>query len=299
MWRTADRALIRDIAAIVAADCFVGMSFGAIAVASGLPLWAAVAMSILIFAGGAQFLAASLVAAGNPVAAVLGGLLLNARHLPFGMAVGDVLGRGATRLAGSHIMVDESVAFALAQPDPRKRRAAYWLTGVALFVAWNAGGLVGAMVGSAIGDPGTFGLDAAFPAGLFALLLPTLIRARDQSAAAPARPASTGGAPAGDGTAGGVTAGGVAVGGVTASGGAAGSVTVDGGAAGSVTVDGGTVGDGSGTGRDPAAPWVAGAGALIAVAATPLVPAGLPVLLALAALGLAFVVPVRKAAVTC
>jgi hypothetical protein len=44
---------------------------------------------------------------------------------------------------------------------------------------------------------------------------------------------------------------------------------------------------------------VAGAGALIAVAATPLAPAGLPVLLALVALGLAFVVPVRKAAVSC
>jgi hypothetical protein len=44
---------------------------------------------------------------------------------------------------------------------------------------------------------------------------------------------------------------------------------------------------------------VAGAGALIAVAATPLAPAGLPVLLALAALGLAFVVPVGKAGATC
>jgi predicted branched-subunit amino acid permease len=90
--------------------------------------------------------------------------------------------------------------------------------------------VAGALLGAAAGDPATFGLDAAFPAGLFALLLPGL--------RAPGR-------------------------------------------------------------EDPAAPWVAGAGAVVAVAATPVAPSGLPVLLALVALGLAFVVPVRKAAVSC
>jgi branched chain amino acid efflux pump len=147
------------------------------------------------------------------------------------MAIGDLLGRGPARLLlGSHLMVDESVAFALAQSDPRRRRAAYWLTGAGLFVTWNIGALAGALLGGAAGDPAVFGLDAAFPAGLFALLLPGL--------RAPGR-------------------------------------------------------------ADSAAPWVAGAGALVAVAATPLAPAGLPVLLALVALGLAFVVPMRKAAVPC
>src|SRR5258705_6731036 len=104
LWRTADRALLRDIAAIGVAVCFVGVSFGAIAVAAHLPLWAVVAMSVLVFAGGSQFIAVGLVAAGNPVAAVLAGLLLNARHLPFGMAIGDVLGTGPARLVGSHLM---------------------------------------------------------------------------------------------------------------------------------------------------------------------------------------------------
>ena len=230
-WRTGDRSLVRDVAALAAAVGLVGLSFGAIATGVHLPLWAVVAMSTLIFAGGSQFLAAGLIAAGNPVAAVLAGLLLNARHLPFGMAIGDLLGRGPARLLlGSHLMVDESVAFALAQSDPRRRRAAYWLTGGGLFVTWNIGALAGALLGGAVGDSAVLGLDAAFPAGLFALLLPGL--------RAPGR-------------------------------------------------------------ADPAGPWVAGAGALIAVAATPLTPAGLPVLLALVALGLAFVVPVRKAAVSC
>ena len=55
-------------------------------------------MSTLVFAGGAQFMAVGLLAAGNPVAAVLAGLLLNARHLPFGLAVA---GRGRPALAGT------------------------------------------------------------------------------------------------------------------------------------------------------------------------------------------------------
>src|SRR5512139_538533 len=126
---------------MAAGVCAIGASFGAIAIGAGLPGWMPSAMSVLVFAGGAQFLAVGVVAAGGgPVAAVLGGLLLNARHVPFGLAIGDVLGpRLAARLAGSHLMVDESVAFAIAQPDPPRRRAAFWSSGIALFVAWNLG----------------------------------------------------------------------------------------------------------------------------------------------------------------
>jgi 4-azaleucine resistance transporter AzlC len=175
IWRAADRALLRDIAAIAAAATVIGVSFGAIAVAAGLPGWLVVAMSLLVFAGGAQFLSVGLLAAGAPVAALLGGLLLNARHVPFGLAVADVAGRRwPARLLGSHLMVDESVAFAMAQTDPGRRRPAYWLTGGALLLAWNAGTLLGVLLGGAVSDPATLGLDAAFPAGLLALLWPSL-----------------------------------------------------------------------------------------------------------------------------
>lgn len=183
---TVDRALVRDVAAIAAAAGVVGVSFGAIAVAAGMPVWLASAMSMLVFAGGSQFMVVGVVAGGgSPVAAVLAGLLLNARHLPFGMVVADVLGRSwPVRLLGTHLMVDESVAFALAQKDPARRRAAYWLCGATLFVAWNAGVLVGAFAGSALGDPDALGLDAAFPAAMFALLLPSLRASSDGKDAA-------------------------------------------------------------------------------------------------------------------
>jgi 4-azaleucine resistance transporter AzlC len=175
LWRTLGSRLVRDIAAVCLAVAFVGMSFGAIAVATGVPDWAVVGFSLFVFAGGSQFLAVALVAAGNPVAAILGGLLLNARHLPYAIAIADVLAGGwGRRIVGSHLMVDEAAAFALAQPDPTKRRAAYWLTGVLLFTGWQVGAVAGIFVGSAVGDPASFGLDAAFPAALVALLLPRL-----------------------------------------------------------------------------------------------------------------------------
>ncbi|MEU4426256.1 AzlC family ABC transporter permease [Actinoplanes sp. NPDC024001] len=175
---TVNRTL-RDVAALAAATLAVGASFGAITIAYGLPAWLPVVMSVLIFAGGAQFLAVGLLAAGNPLAAVVAGLLLNARHLPFGLAVADTIGpRWRDRLVGSHIMTDETVAFALAEPDPARRRRVYWTVGATLFVTWNTGVVLGVLLGGAVGDPNALGLDAAFPAGLIALILPSL-RDRD------------------------------------------------------------------------------------------------------------------------
>ncbi|HEX7305838.1 AzlC family ABC transporter permease [Lentzea sp.] len=185
IWRTLDSVLLRDVAAVALGAAVTGASFGAISVGSGLPWWMPVLMSLLIFAGGSQFMAVGVVAAGgSPAAAVLAGLVLNARHLPFGLAVGDVLGNGwLARIVGSHLLIDESTAFAMAQKDPARARAAYWACGVTLFFTWNTGVLVGALAGQAIGDPMTFGLDAAFPAAMLALTLPALKDAATRNAA--------------------------------------------------------------------------------------------------------------------
>jgi 4-azaleucine resistance transporter AzlC len=175
VWRTRDSALLRDAAALAAAIVAVGASFGAITVAYGLPTWVPFLMSTAVFAGGAQFLAVSLFAAGNPIAAVLAGLLLNARHLPFGLAVARTVGpRWRDRFIGSHLMTDETVAFTLREQDPARRRHTYWLIGITLFASWNAGTALGVWLGGAMGDPATMGLDAAFPAGLIALIMPSL-----------------------------------------------------------------------------------------------------------------------------
>ena len=165
-----------DIALVCAADALVGVSFGAITVSGGLPGWLPVALSVLVFAGGAQFAAVGAVLAGGGAASgVVAGLILNARLLPFGVAVADVLGsRWPARLLGAHLVVDESVAFTIRQDDPHRRRAAFWVTGVSLFAVWNLAVVAGALAGRVLRDTDAIGLDAAFPAVLLALVLPTL-----------------------------------------------------------------------------------------------------------------------------
>lgn len=185
IWRTIDRALVRDVLAIAAAVAVIGASFGAITVTSGLPAWLAVTLSLLVFAGGAQFLAVGVAAAGGgPIAAVLGGLLLNSRLLPYSLAITPTIGSGRlARILGSQFVTDETVAFAIAQEGRERSRAAFWLCGVSLYVFWNLGTIAGVLAGQAIGDPSAFGLDAAFPAALLALVLPSL---RDRATVRPA-----------------------------------------------------------------------------------------------------------------
>jgi 4-azaleucine resistance transporter AzlC len=175
MWRTLDGNVIRGIAVIWLSVAVIGVSYGAVAVTSGFPLWVPVATAVLVLAGSSEFLFVGIIAAGgSPVAAVLAGLLVNARHITYGLAVSDVVGSGWRRLAGTHLMNDESVVLALAQGDPARRRAAYWLSGAGLLVCWPAGALAGALAGGALRNPDALGLDAMFPAAILALILPAL-----------------------------------------------------------------------------------------------------------------------------
>lgn len=201
LWRTTSPALWRDVGLVCVADGIVGVSFGAASIASvnaagGLPWWVPVALSLLVFAGGAQIAAVGVVlAGGSPLAAVLAGAVLNTRLLPYGFAVADVVGpaepaeasgtrsalsaRGAVRrwlvrLLGTHVITDESVAFALRHSDPARRRSAFWACGVGLFVVWNLSVLLGVALGSAVRNTDAFGLDATFSAVMLALALPTL-----------------------------------------------------------------------------------------------------------------------------
>jgi len=175
IWRTLDRGPARDIGLVCLADGVVGLSYGAISVGGGLPLWVPVLLSVVVFAGASQFLFVGIVAAGgSPIAAVIAGLLVNTRHVAFGLAVSDVIGEGWRRLPGSHLMTDENVAFALGQDDLRHKRSAYWACGIGIFISWNIGVLIGGAAGSVITDTDAFGLDAAFPAVLLALVLPAL-----------------------------------------------------------------------------------------------------------------------------
>src|SRR6516162_3904249 len=190
IYRTLAGGTLRDIALACLAVWFIGLSYGAIAVTSGFPLWVPAAQSVLVLAGASEFLFVGIVAAGgSPIAAALAGLLVNSRHLPYGLALPDIAGPpGVTgqrwgRLLGTHVMNDESVVFALAQPDLRHKRAAYWACGLGVLVCWPGGAVIGGLIGSAVHDTSAFGLDAMFPAVILALIVKDLRDARTLRAA--------------------------------------------------------------------------------------------------------------------
>jgi 4-azaleucine resistance transporter AzlC len=152
-----------------------GVAFGVGAVAAGATVLQACAMSLLVFTGASQFSAVSVVAGGGSTWSALGGaMVLAARNGVYGLTMADRLdGRLATRLVAAQLTIDESTAMATSQPSLQMQRVAFWVTGVAVYLTWNIGTLVGALAGSLI-DPHTYGLDAAFPAGFVAMIAPQL-----------------------------------------------------------------------------------------------------------------------------
>lgn len=179
--RVVDRGVLRDSAALIAGLFIVGVSFGAVATAEGVPWWQAAAMSLFVFAGASQFATLGILAGGGGLlAGVAAGLILNLRHVPYGLAVGDVYWTSLrAKLIGTHLLVDHTAAFALAAGSDRTRaRKAFWTVGVVLFVMWNAATVIGAFAGQLIADPKAFGLDATLPVILLALVLPSMKDAR-------------------------------------------------------------------------------------------------------------------------
>ena len=154
-----------------------GASFGVLAVTARLPGWAAVLMSVVTFAGAAQFAALGVVTAGGSVAAaIIAGALLNLRYVATGIAVARSLpgGRVARALLGQ-VVVDESFALGVAAGEPaRPDRKTLLVTGVVLYASWILGTVAGVLIGPVLGDPRRLGLDAAFPALFVALVWPML-----------------------------------------------------------------------------------------------------------------------------
>jgi branched chain amino acid efflux pump len=155
-----------------------GISFGVLAVAAGLSPAQACVMSMLVFTGASQFAFVGVLAAGGGALAAMGpAVVLALRNAAYGLALAPILhGRLRRRALAAQLVIDESTAMARAQDDPATARRAFLLTGVSVWVCWNAGTLAGALIGGGLGDPKALGLDAMFPAAFLALLAPQLRR---------------------------------------------------------------------------------------------------------------------------
>ncbi|WP_454118616.1 AzlC family ABC transporter permease [Microbacterium lacticum] len=168
----------REGLGVALATSAYGISFGALAVASGLDVWQTCVLSLVMFTGGSQFAFIGVIGAGGVAAApaaIASSGLLGVRNVAYGLRMAPVVGTSPwRRIVAAHFTIDESTAVALAHEEPKARRLGFWVTGVGIYLGWNLTTLLGALLGDVLGDPKQYGLDAAAAAAFLALLWPRL-----------------------------------------------------------------------------------------------------------------------------
>jgi 4-azaleucine resistance transporter AzlC len=150
------------------------VAYAVLARDAGLSIVETQALSVLVFAGSAQVSAVGLFARGaSGLEIVLTTLLLNVRHVLYGMSLGRVVPMTRReRLIGAYLLTDEAYGVSVT----RGARSFPFVLGteVSLFLVWNVMTLVGSLVGGAIPDPKRLGVDFVFPVAFLALLVPLL-----------------------------------------------------------------------------------------------------------------------------
>lgn len=156
-----------------------GIAYAVIARDAGLSLLETQALSVLVFAGSAQVSAAGLFARGaGGLEIVLTTLLLNARHVLYGVSLGRAIPMTRRqRPVAAYFLTDEAYGVAIASGA----RTFPFLLGaeISLFLTWNLATLAGGILGTAIPDPKKLGVDFVFPIAFLALLVPLVRRRTD------------------------------------------------------------------------------------------------------------------------
>lgn len=151
-----------------------GLLYGVMARQVGFSPWEAWAMSLIVHAGSAQFVALGMWETGSAAAIILTTLAVNLRHLLMGASVVPHL-RGLPwpwKALLALWMSDESYALTIAEYEQGRGSHWYFLgANIGIYLAWPTGGLVGALLGTAIPDPSRYGLDLIFPLAFLGLLV--------------------------------------------------------------------------------------------------------------------------------
>jgi 4-azaleucine resistance transporter AzlC len=173
------RAGLHAGAPFAVAGFLLSLSFGVLARGVGMPTVAVIVMSVIVFAGSAQFAALAIVGAcGGVGAAVAAAAMMNSRFLAMGIALGPSLPGGPWRRAAQgQAVVDSSWAMA-SQGDGTFDRIFLFGSTAIQYLTWQVGTVAGALGGNVIGSPDKLGLDAVYPAFFLALLIVEMRRPR-------------------------------------------------------------------------------------------------------------------------
>lgn len=165
-----------------------GLICGVLAVAAGLPVSAALAMSAIVFAGSSQFVGLQLMSAGVPgVVIVLTTFVVNLRHALYSISVAPYLKplQAPWKWLLAYLLTDEAYAVAILRyREAGREPAGHWYflgAGLALWLTWQSSTWVGVFVGAQI--PAGWGLDFTLALTFIALVVPALKGRADVAAA--------------------------------------------------------------------------------------------------------------------
>lgn len=153
-----------------------GLAFGVAALQQGLSGLEAVLMSGLVFAGPAQFAVLEMWGPEIPLLALIATTFaINARHLVMGAAIYPWLRHLPPRQRYLSLTLLSDSNWAMAASDYRRgdteNVGMLVGAGLALWLAWLIGTLLGVMFGSGISEPERFGLDVIMSCFLMAMLM--------------------------------------------------------------------------------------------------------------------------------
>lgn len=153
----------------------IGMTFGVLGKNAGLSSFNTMMMSLLVYAGSAQLVAAGLLSAGASAASIiLTTFVVNLRHLLLSAAVAPFLKRWnrGELAAFAYQLTDETFALHTARfPSGRYSKAEVFAVNMSAQGAWLAGTGLGILLGQVISDVEPFGLDFVLPALFIALIV--------------------------------------------------------------------------------------------------------------------------------
>lgn len=177
----AQRGAIASIPMIIGGIPF-GLLFGSLAIANDLSIWFAIAMSSIVFAGSAQFVALGLIAAGAPIwVIVLTTFVVNLRHILYAADMLKFVKHLPLklRLFMGFGLIDETYAavrpmYDMGSANKDTGHKVYIGSFFSFYLMWNVTTVIGALAGELIPGISQWGLEFAMVATFISIVTPYL-----------------------------------------------------------------------------------------------------------------------------
>jgi 4-azaleucine resistance transporter AzlC len=179
---------LRSVVPLLVGAAPFGIIYGVVAVEAGIPAWLAQAMSLVVFAGSAQFIAAQLIgAAASGFVIVLTVFIVNLRHALYSASLAPHTRDlpWTWKYAVAYLLTDEAYASIIGycrdHPGAPARRWYFLGAGLGLWVTWQVTTAAGIFLGTEI--PPEWSLDFALALTFIAIVVPGLRKPADLAAA--------------------------------------------------------------------------------------------------------------------